>query len=155
GAWLGAAALVLPSPALAARTHHEVHKTGLPAGLDGGLVVQQAAPAELIQCLAGPGIAISNVVYKGAARAAGLFSGGAGIVGFDDGLILSTGDVANVVGPNRYDDVTASNGLVGDADLDQLVPGLSTFDAASLEFDFQCSQSSVFSLTYVFASDEY
>ena len=74
-------------------------------------------------------------------------------IGFDSGVILSSGCVANVVGPNSIDDVTCENGTPGDADLDALA-AFPTFDAAVLELDFVPTSDAVV-FQYVFASDEY
>lgn len=117
-------------------------------------------PTDLANLLVGGGggVAISNVTYTGANVAAGKFSGGGtgatGIIGFDDGIILSTGDIANAIGPNTIPDKTTNNGQPGDADLDTLIPGYQTFDAAVLEFDF-VPQGNVVTFNYVFGSEEY
>jgi hypothetical protein len=47
-------------------------------------------PTDLVNNLLGPGVTVSNIVYKGATAAAGTFSGGAGIIGFGNGIILSS-----------------------------------------------------------------
>jgi hypothetical protein len=98
---------------------------------------------------------ISNVTYTGANISAGTFTGGTGIIGFENGIILSSGNIASVVGPNSLDDVTTDNSLPGDPDLDGLIPGYQTYDATVLEFDFECPTLQVISFQYVFASDEY
>jgi hypothetical protein len=98
---------------------------------------------------------VSNITYSGANHAAGTFSGGTGIVGFENGIILGSGNIASVPGPNVADNITTNNGLPGDADLDGLIPGYSTNDATILEFDFECEYLQVISFTYVFTSDEY
>ncbi|HJT22938.1 MAG TPA: choice-of-anchor L domain-containing protein, partial [bacterium] len=60
-----------------------------------------AQPADiLVQNLLGPGISYSNVTYTGSTNAAATFYGGTGIIGFDAGIILSTGNAASVVGPS-------------------------------------------------------
>jgi hypothetical protein len=107
----------------------------------------------LAQSLAGPGVRISNVRYTGAAIAAGSFAGGAPI-GFDSGVLLSSGDVANVIGPNQVDNRSTTNGTPGDADLNALVAPGTTSDAAVLEFDLVPSTSRL-SFSYVFSSEEY
>ncbi len=116
--------------------------------LNGGLT-----PEDLAEALAGTGVAVSNVTYVGANVAAGSFSGGTGIIGFEDGVVLSSGDVANVVGPNVEDGITTVNDQPGDDDLTAL-SGFLTNDAAVLEFDFVPDADAV-SFQYVFASDEY
>ena len=110
-------------------------------------------PDDLANSLVGVGVTVSNVTYTGADVAAGTFSGGADVVGFEDGIILSSGDIANVVGPNVDDGITLDNGTAGDSDLDAL-SGFSTLDAAVLEFDFVPADSPV-RFQYVFSSDEY
>lgn len=117
--------------------------------LEGMLTIEQLAST-----LVGPGVTISNVEYIGADIAAGTFSGGAGIIGFDSGIILSSGDIANVVGPNNSDETTLDNGRLGDPDLNNLIPGFTTFDAAVLKFDFVPDGAAV-TFRYVFASEEY
>lgn len=112
------------------------------------------ASNDLVNDLVGAGVNPSNVTYSGAPQAAGKFSGDTGIVGFENGLILSSGAVANVVGPNTVEGKTASWGTPGDADLDGLVDEGATQDAAVLEFDFVPNADTVF-FQYVFASEEY
>ncbi len=109
---------------------------------------------QLAQSLAGPGVTVSNATYAGAPAAAGTFAGGGGIVGFDDGVILGSGAVASVVGPNTSPSATTVNGTPGDdQDLLRLFGG-PLGDAAVLAFDFVPS-SSVLTFNYVFGSDGY
>jgi len=110
-------------------------------------------PAYLVNALLGGGVTVSNVVYTGSYVAAGTFAGGATSIGFDSGIILSTGNVANVTGPNTSSAVSTENGTPGDSILGSLA-GQQTFDAASLEFDF-VPVGNVIVFDYVFASDEY
>ena len=125
---------------------------------NGGLVTADLnsglTPTDLVNILLGEGVTVSNVVYSGANVAAGNFSGGTGIIGFESGIILSSGDIASVVGPNTADGTTTNNGMPGDADLNTLIPGYTTNDAAVLEFDF-VSSSDVVTFEYVFGSEEY
>jgi cysteine-rich repeat protein len=111
-------------------------------------------PFDLAYSLVGPGVTISNVTFTGAPIAAGTFAGGAGIISFPSGIILSSGNIANVVGPNQTDGVTGDNQLSGDANLDTLTSGYPTLDATVLEFDFVPNAASVY-FEYVFGSDEY
>jgi hypothetical protein len=108
---------------------------------------------DLANALVGSGVSVSNATFTGANVAGGTFTGGAAPIGFDSGVILSSGDIKNVVGPNQQDGITAANGTPGDADL-TVLSGHPTFDAAVLEFDFVPNASKVF-FQYVFASDEY
>ncbi|HVP05512.1 MAG TPA: choice-of-anchor L domain-containing protein [Dehalococcoidia bacterium] len=146
-----ALAVVLLCAALADSGHKEQ------AEASGGLTTNELgdflSPLDLANELVGNGIAISNVEYTGSYAAAGTFSGGTGIIGFESGIVLSSGWISNVVGPNLDSGITGVNDEGGDADLTQL-SGFDTFDASVLEFDFVPDASPV-SFQYVFASDEY
>ncbi len=109
--------------------------------------------ADLAQMLVGPGVTVSNVAYTGEPLASGRFSGGDSIIGFDSGILLTSGTVYDVLGPNISDSISLDNGLPGDADLDVLSE-YPTYDATVLEFDFVPDSSSVL-FRFVFASDEY
>lgn len=119
------------------------------ADLNSGLKAE-----DLVNNLLGEGVTVSNVTLTGANLSAGTFTGGEGILGFENGIILSTGNIAFVRGPNEFDDVTAVNDLPGDPDLDALIPGFQTFDATVLEFDF-VPETGIVQFEYVFTSDEY
>jgi hypothetical protein len=120
----------------------------------------------LAQSLVGTGVTISNVTYTGSARAAGNFTSATNILGFESGVVLSTGSVRNVVGPNcvsgsapaendgAQTGISVDNVRPGDADLTTLAGVDITNDAAVLEFDFVPTSPNV-SFQYVFASDEY
>lgn len=116
------------------------------------------SPSDLVNTLlgTGPGMpVVSNINFTGAKIAAGTFTGGADPINIESGVILSSGNIASVVGPNMLDGVTTNNGLGGDADLNSLVPGFSTNDATVLEFDFECPGTDALTFQYVFTSDEY
>jgi len=109
----------------------------------------------LANTILGSGISISGVSYNGAAGASGTFSDGLSSgIGIGSGIILTSGSAASAVGPNSSDGTTTDNGLAGDADLNTLIPGYSTYDATTLEFDFNSTGGDVY-FNYVFASEEY
>ena len=136
-------------------------------------------PAVLATALVGAGVTISNVTFRGDARAAGIFTGGSAPIGLEGGVVLSTGRIRDVVGPNNslstQTDLGApadavpraqqngcadpahpgnfTKGLPGDPELNTL-SGFTTCDATVLEFDFVPDKDRVF-LQYVFASEEY
>jgi len=116
-------------------------------------------PAAIAQTLVGEGqaIVISNVQYTGAAAALGTFTGGFGALGLSSGVILSSGEVTNVNPPNNSGVAGTENLLAGDPDLQGLIPGFETSDAAVLEFDFTVTDPNATSVKfdYVFASEEY
>ena len=106
----------------------------------------------------GPGVTATNVSFSGDDTAGGLFGGGFAALGFDAGVVLGTGNVGFVVplgGLNSDDGVSQGNFRPGDPDLDPFVPAFGTFDAAVLEFDFECPTGGVLTLEYVLASEEY
>ncbi len=112
-------------------------------------------PTALAQSLVGSGVAISNVKYTGALRAAGTFTSSSNILGFTSGIVLSSGSAHNVEGTNCKNGLSVDNGEPGDADLNTIVGADSTTnDAAVLEFDF-IPTSSTLSFQYVFGSEEY
>ena len=109
----------------------------------------------LAQEILGSGITISNVTYNGANVASGTFTGGVSSgIGMESGIILTSGDASLAPGPNSQDGATGSNSYSGDSDLDNLIPGYNTYDATTLEFDFESNGGDLF-FNYVFASDEY
>ena len=108
----------------------------------------------LANVLVGSGVGISNAVLVGAANQQGTFSGAAGAIGIDAGVILTTGNATLAVGPNNQDGATGVTGTGSDPDLAALIPGLKLNDANVLEFDFTTSTGSLF-FSYVFASEEY
>ena len=118
------------------------------------------SPTALAAALVGGGVTVSNVTYSGAlAQAGAIHVVDPAVVSFNDGIILSSGNIADVVGPNKSDGITGDMAGPADADLNALIQNTQTvnpvtFDAASLEFDFVPSASQVY-FTYTFGSDEY
>ena len=108
----------------------------------------------LVSSLIGSGVEVTNAEYTGDSRAAGIFNDPSLGIGIDSGIILSTGDVANIYGPNNSDSTSTAFATDGDADLNQLVSPSATRDAAVLEFDFTPTKNFI-SFQYVFASEEY
>ncbi|MTB50592.1 choice-of-anchor L domain-containing protein [Lewinella sp. W8] len=84
----------------------------------------------------------------------GFFSGPSNIVGFDRGIILSTGDIRDAAGPNSATNIsTQLQGRQDDPDLSLASTG-NIFDPSGIEFDFIPLQPTV-TFRYVFASEEY
>lgn len=114
----------------------------------------------LAESLVGGGLSVSNATFTGGAGSTGSFSfNNAAVVGFGQGIVLTSGSAADVVGPNMSDSTSTSYGNAvdfagpGDADLTALA-GYETYDAAVLEFDFIPTANQVV-FNYSFASDEY
>jgi len=97
---------------------------------------------------------VSNINSSGAVESFGTFSNAATIIGFAEGIILSTGDVRSAVGPNEsVETSTQFNKQSLDRDLVQIATD-QLFDVTVLEFDFVPVDSEV-TFQYVFASEEY
>ena len=117
-------------------------------------------PTLLAQDLAGAGVTVSNVKFTGAnAQAGRIHIVDPAVVSFNDGIILSSGDIANVIGPNKSEGITGDMAGSSDPDLNALIANTQTvypmtFDATVLEFDFVPTANTVY-FTYVFGSDEY
>jgi hypothetical protein len=92
---------------------------------------------------------------SGQKASAGIFMGGddAGI-NLENGIILSSGFIKNVHGPNEYSGATGVLDLSGDEDLEALIPGYETFDATLLEFSFIPVHDTLY-ISFIFGSDEY
>lgn len=154
-ATLFAAALSAQSPRVVlppGATTNAVPKVGTDAVVTTDM--SSLTPLQLVQTLLGPGVAASNVVLTGAPVAAGVFQGGLTVVGIDNGVMLSSGNIASVLGPNASDSTSTVNSTAGDADLDALTTS-PTYDACTLEFDFVCATGGQITFQYVFASEEY
>ena len=126
-----------------------VHAAIITTSITGG-----ATAAGMVDALTGTssGITVSNITYTGANNASGVFTGGSGVIGFEQGILLTSGSASNVIGPNTLPNTSTDNGLPGDASLNTLVPG--TQDASVLEFDFTPTGNRV-TFSYVFGSEEY
>ena len=111
-------------------------------------------PQSVAQALVGPGVAISNVQYTGAPAATGTFSfTDPTVLGMGSGIVLSSGNANEVVGPNSSDSNSTDWILPGSDQLSAL-SGYATQDAAVLSFDFVPTTNQV-AFQYAFGSDEY
>lgn len=127
----------------------------VPAITVNGLTSSEEAE-NLVNTLLGGGIEYSNVSFKGKTgevSSAGTFSGGTGIFGFESGIVISCGDIQNIIGPNTSDEISESLGIAGDSDLNSLITQ-ETNDATVLEFEFVPKTDEI-TFQYQFASDEY
>ncbi|HXD54058.1 MAG TPA: choice-of-anchor L domain-containing protein [Solirubrobacteraceae bacterium] len=135
-----------------------------------------STPSGLAESLVGGGVSISNVAFTGSPRSAGSFTAGSSSVGFERGIVMSSGKVQTypedepcsrgvegpntcyeasgekAAGPSGWENATSFE-LPGDEALSTL-SGFPTFDASVLEFDFVPQHPTV-QFSYVFSSDEY
>ncbi|MCS6990879.1 MAG: choice-of-anchor L domain-containing protein [Chitinophagales bacterium] len=124
------------------------------APLHAQLVVTQGTNAvQLAQALVGSGVSISNVVLNCPNGAWGYFNGINSNIGLDSGIVLASGSINNMVGPNSSTGITTNYQAPGDADL-QAIVGYQTHDACVLEFDVTVTGDTL-KFNYVFGSDEY
>ena len=115
-------------------------------------------PTQLVQnVLVGTGVTVSNVTFNGASGSIGSFVTGTTPtnLGFADGIIMSTGQVASTpaIGSPASNQVSTSNSYGSDPDLVALIND-DVLDAAVLEFDF-VPLSDTIKFKYVFGSEEY
>ncbi len=123
------------------------------------IISNNLTPEEYVKkVLAGPGVQITNVTYRGEpSTMLGKFVTNGSFLPLDSGIILATGDTKGLVGPNMlsgYTGTLVGGGVNGDAYLSSLAGNLNTFDASVLEFDFVPVGDSII-FKYVFASEEY
>jgi hypothetical protein len=120
--------------------------------------------------MAGSGITVvpNSASFGGAAlnvpKTRGIFGNGSGAdLPIEDGIMLCSGDIALAHGPNNNIGQlpgsllgTANGDTLGDSDLNGLVSGLQTRDAAVLTFDVTApANNTPIEFKYVFASEEY
>lgn len=117
------------------------------------VVTPGTSAVQLAQSLVGSGVSVSNVVLTCPNNAWGYFNGINSNVGIDSGIVLTSGTINNMVGPNSSGGITGDNNAPGDADLQSLVI-FNTFDACVLEFDVTVTGDTL-KFDYVFGSDEY
>lgn len=134
------------------------------------LITPTNSATTLANNILGAGVTvIGTPAYTGVTNQSGTFTNGnSSGIGFDSGIVLSTGNVTQIPGANGNgpenvgvgdlgDDISTSLGQLGDTQLSTIV-GTSTFDAAALQFDFQVGDGSAggnLFFNFVFASEEY
>lgn len=128
--------------------------TGLTLGSFGQLTITPEPNDTLfIYSLAGPGIVVSNIERNCGPDASAFFNATDANVGIENGIMLTSGDAANTLGPNNMGSASGYPGTPGDADLEGLTMWM-TYDACVIEFDMTVMADTV-KLKYVFGSEEY
>ncbi len=135
--------------------------------LNGGAVTPQVLVADLLD-LPKANCAVMNETFNGAANPVsnqgGQFTGGGllpvGPIGIPSGVILSSGNIASVIGGpagmcNQRSSTSTVAGTPGDPNLNAIVAPRVTFDRAALEFDITCIADTTLGFRFVFASEEY
>ncbi len=112
-------------------------------------------PTELVQNYLISGcLEAKNVTFKGKRAQIGNFFGGSNTVGYEQGLVLSSGNAKDAEGPNSSSTNTTDLGQPGDADINTITSPNTSYDAAVLEFDFKSNCDTIL-FRYTFASEEY
>jgi gliding motility-associated-like protein len=96
---------------------------------------------------------VSNVSFTGATSAIGEFDATNTILAINGGVLISSGNAVDAVGPNNSGSSGTDLNQAGDALL-TAIAGVTTFDAAILEFDFIPTSDTV-KFNYCFGSEEY
>jgi len=100
-------------------------------------------------------VSVSNITYIGDTAQIGFFDGSQSNLGMNAGLIITSGSIQAAVGPNNNGGTTGLSAMtVGDTDLNALIPGYVTYDAAIVEFDLVPTVDTI-RFKYVFGSEEY
>ncbi|MEM0996795.1 MAG: choice-of-anchor L domain-containing protein [Bacteroidota bacterium] len=118
------------------------------------ITVPNTNATQLVNTLIGPGVFVSNITSTFAPNSVGTFTSNGSNIGINNGVILTSGSVANAPGPNNQAGATTANGSPGDPDLNAITTPNPTFDAAILEFDLVATCDTI-QISYVFASEEY
>lgn len=124
----------------------------------------QSAEFYVKNVLLGEGIEVANIKYVGKKGALGQFDADSTVIGVKSGIILSTGNVDSINGPNNSTSYTSwgeppnerkiqRDLKRGDRDLNKLVKRRSR-DVCVIEFDFVPIKNKL-EFRYVFASEEY
>lgn len=122
-------------------------------------------PEEIAQNLVGLGVEINNVSVNAADSAYAYYYASGTEIGTSEGIILSTGNIINAIGPNNSSGLPQIVGGVCQncdffdnewpgSDLLDAAQDRTTFDAASFEFDV-IPQGDSLKFSYTFASEEY
>lgn len=110
--------------------------------------------SQLAQNLVGGNIPISNAKITGVPSAFGTFDDKTSLIGFNDGIVLSTGQV-NGIFDSGYDTFfNYNNGAPSNETIKNTHLGENTNDIALLEFDIKPASSQLL-FNYVLASEEY
>jgi len=112
-----------------------------------------ATAMQMAQELVGPGIEIISATYVGNALSKGIFSANNTTLPMDKGVVLSSG-FTNSIGNPAWLQASGASGTGGDADLNTILTGVTTRDAAYLEFQFRAVGTEI-NFEFVFGSEEY
>jgi hypothetical protein len=119
-------------------------------------VTPLTSPAAIASVLSGGNMLISNLTMSADTNTIASFIETNTPLTMDSGLVLSNGDVFNVVGPNTHHCIYKNNHLPGDSDV-AAVGGFSTVDShdyTGIEFDCVPAGDTLY-INYSYGSEEY
>ena len=103
--------------------------------------------------LLGGCLQVDNIAHIGLPNSIGYFTNG-GSLGIEEGLVLTTGNISNIEGPNNQTNASQDWNFPGDADLNDLITPHLTQDKSELTFDFLPLATGA-QFQFLFASEEY
>jgi gliding motility-associated-like protein len=117
-------------------------------------VTDSVTPTAWVTKLLG-NICYSNLTATGDQKSRGFFKNGSSSIAIDSGLVLSTGNINNLPGPNTLDNSSGFNnaGSALDTDLSSLDTG-KLYNLSKVEFDITPSGNTL-QFNYVFGSEDY
>ena len=121
------------------------------------IIENNGSPADLVSNLTFTNnLEIFNVTFVGDTNQFGYFNAQNSNIPISYGVVLGTGDVTSLIGPNNSPSSTLGGGNNGasDADIEALVSSACN-DAAILEFDFISPFDSSITVEFSFGSEEY
>ena len=116
-------------------------------------VADTSTLAQAVESLVSDGVQISNITSNCHSSAWGTFLDTSGYLGINEGLVLASGSIFDVPGPNNAPGAGQDLMTPGDADLNGIVGG-NTQDACYIQFDVRPSADTLV-FNYVFGSEEY
>lgn len=109
---------------------------------------------EIANTVFGGCVQISNITWSGHVHAFGTFSDPNEFTGMSNGLVMSTGHVDSLLVTDSGEESTDFY-TDGDSALQVIGGGITTYNAAVLEFDFTPISDTLFATQFIFGSEEY
>jgi hypothetical protein len=116
-------------------------------------VTPAGSSSNIASFLTGYGLTISNAIVNCHPNAAGYFSASNNNLGIVSGLVLTTGSIFDLAGPNTHF-ASTDNGFPGDGTLNSISAPYVTFDACVLDMDCVPDYDTLY-FNFIFGSEEY
>lgn len=112
-------------------------------------------PDTMAHILLGPGINLISASYIGTDSSMGTFVDSTQTLGIDSGIVICSGSIFNIPGPNTSGGTGTVLNLPSDPDLAVLCPGYTINDAVILELFIQPLSDTLIATEMIFGSEEY